>query len=227
MARWSRRWRSKRFVAERRAVVLLSGGADSATTLAVARRDGREAYCLTADYGQRQRWEIEGARALARAFSARRHLVLSLDSRLFAGSALVDRASSSPYVPARNVVLLALALAWAEVVDADELYIGTTPGGHPDTRPAFIETFERAANLGTRTGSAGGKRLRIRTPLAHLAKTDVIRLGLELGVDFALTRSCYFPSDADESCGRCDACRPRLEAFAELGLTDPVPYASA
>lgn len=213
-------------MAERRAVVLLSGGADSATTLALARRDGREAYCLTVDYGQRQRWEIDAAGALARAFSARRHLVLTLDAQLFGGSGLVDPTSSSPYVPARNLIFLALALAWAEVVDAGELYIGTTPGGHPDTRPAFLEAFERAANIGTRAGTERGMGVRIRAPLAHLVKADVIRLGLELGVDFALTRSCYFPTDAGEACGRCDACLPRLDAFAELGLTDPVTYAA-
>lgn len=210
-----------------RAVVLLSGGVDSATTLALARSEGREAYCLTVDYGQRQRWEIEGARALAQAFSARRHLVVPLDRQLFAGSSLVDPSSTSPYVPARNTVLLALALAWAEVVDAGEIYIGTTPGGHPDTRPAFIRAFERAANLGTQGGATSGNELRVRTPLAELSKAEVIRLGLELGVDFALTRSCYSPTGAGDSCGRCEACRPRLEAFAELGITDPVPYAAA
>ncbi|NLX07125.1 MAG: 7-cyano-7-deazaguanine synthase QueC [Phycisphaerae bacterium] len=221
------------------AVVLLSGGLDSAVTLAVAVREGFACEALTFVYGQRHGREVESARRVARQVGARHHRVVSLDPSLFAGSALtggpavpLDRpeermASEIPctYVPARNTVFLALALAYAEARGAFDIFIGANAvdySGYPDCRPAFIEAFERLANLGTRSGVTGEGRFRVRAPLMAKSKAQIVRMAVELGVDASITWSCYNPDDRGRPCGRCDSCRIRLRAFAEAGLTDPL-----
>ena len=228
---------------ERRAVVLLSGGVDSTTTLALARRDGFAVYALTFDYGQRHAPEVDAARRIARAFQVARHEVVALDLRRWGGSALTadlpvpkDRplhamAAGIPvtYVPARNTIFLAYALAWAEVLEASDIFIGVNAldySGYPDCRPEYVAAFQAMADLATRAGVEGRQRLRIHTPLLALSKTDIIRTGLALGVDYALTRSCYDPSPDGEACGRCDACQLRLRGFAEAGIPDPIAYAT-
>ncbi|MHC4427811.1 MAG: 7-cyano-7-deazaguanine synthase QueC [Planctomycetota bacterium] len=220
-----------------KAVVLLSGGVDSATTLAIARSEGNACHCLTVDYGQRHRRELASAQAVARALGAEEHRVVSIDLRAIGGSALTDdievpkdrpageMAASIPvtYVPARNTVFLALALGWAEVIDAAEIYIGVTAvdySGYPDCRPEFIEAFERVANVATRMG-VEGRRIHVRTPLVSLSKGEIVRRGSELGVDFSLTFSCYDPGPDERPCGRCDACLLRAEGFRAAGLPDP------
>lgn len=222
-----------------RAVVLLSGGVDSATALAIARSEGREAYALTVDYGQRHRREIDAARALAGSLGAKRHVVLEIDLRRFGGSALTgsdpvprDRSPDQigqgippTYVPARNTVLLAVALAWAEGLGATEIFIGANVrdySGYPDCRPEYLEAFEEAARLGTRVGSEGEAAIRIRAPLLEWSKAKIIRKGTDLGVDFALTWSCYDPSEEKRPCERCDACSIRARGFMEAGLSDPL-----
>ncbi len=222
------------------AIVLLSGGLDSATTLAIARTTGRPCHALSFRYGQRHQHELTLARRLATTLGAVRHLVVDIDLAQFGGSALTadievpkDRpveamADEIPvtYVPARNTVFLSYALAYAEVSGADEIYLGVNAvdySGYPDCRPAFIEAFERMANLATKAG-VEGQGLRIQAPLLHLTKADIIRRGLELGVDYGSTSTCYDPDDEGRACGRCDACTLRLRAFAELGLRDPAPY---
>ncbi len=207
------------------AVVLLSGGLDSATTAAVARSQGFDLYALTVAYGQRHRFELEAARRVAQSLGVRRHVVISLDLRAIGGSALTDRievpkdrqpaamAGEIPvtYVPARNTVLLALALGWAEVLGAADIFIGVNAvdySGYPDCRPEFIAAFARVAELGTKAGVEGRLKFALH----------------ELGVDFALTHSCYDPGPDGTSCGRCDACRLRLAGFAQAGLEDPLPY---
>lgn len=223
-----------------RAVVLLSGGMDSATTLAVARRDGHDCHALSFRYGQRHAVELDAARQVASALGAVAHQVLDIDLRAFGGSALTsdlsvpkDRALEGmsdavpvTYVPARNTVFLALALAWSEVLEARAIYIGANAvdySGYPDCRPEFLKAFEEVARRGTRAG-VEGHAVEIRAPLVHLSKAGIISLGRELGVDYALTRTCYDPSTDGAACGRCDACQLRLKGFAELGLTDPAPY---
>ena len=223
------------------AVVLLSGGLDSATCLHLVRAEGYRAHAISFRYGQRHRWELEAAQRLARALPVERHLILDLDLAAIGGSALTgdgpvpkdgkpgapgDSAIPVTYVPARNTVFLALALAWAEVLRVSDLFIGVNAvdySGYPDCRPAFIEAFERTANLATRSG-VEGRPFRIQTPLMRCSKGEIIRKGLALGVDFSLTRSCYDLDDGGLSCGRCDACRLRLAGFAEAGETDPAPY---
>ncbi len=226
-----------------RAVVLLSGGMDSATTLAVARRDGHDCYALSFRYGQRHAVELEAARHVAASLGALAHQVLDINLRAFGGSALTsdlsvpkDRALDAmsdavpvTYVPARNTVFLALALAWSEVLEARAIYIGANAidySGYPDCRPEFLEAFEEVARRGTRAGIEG-HGVEIRAPLVHLTKAGIIRLGRELGVDYSLTRTCYDPSPEGAACGHCDACLLRLKGFAELGLTDPAPYRQA
>lgn len=226
----------------RRAVVLLSGGLDSATALAEARAAGYETYALTVQYGQRHAVEIEAARKVARALGAARHVEQTIDLRAFGGSALTadidvprDRDESEmagpvpiTYVPARNTVLLALALAWAETLGAFDLFVGVNCvdySGYPDCRPEFLRAFEALANLATRAGVEGAGRFRVHAPLLTLTKDQIIRRGLELGVDFGLTHSCYDPTADGLACGRCDSCRLRLAAFTRLGLADPVRYA--
>ena len=219
-----------------RAVVLLSGGLDSATTLALARREVGACYALTFDYGQRHRLELDAARRVARALGAREHRVVALDVGWMGGSALTDPAIAVPdrassgipvtYVPARNTVFLATALGWAEVLGARAIYIGANAidySGYPDCRPAFIAAFQRLADLATRAG-VEGKRIEIRAPLIDWTKADIIRRGAELGVDYALTLSCYDPDAAGRACGVCDACRLRAEGFAAAGIADPTSY---
>ncbi|WP_437190878.1 7-cyano-7-deazaguanine synthase QueC [Planctomicrobium sp. SH527] len=228
-------------VSPRRAVVLVSGGLDSATALAYAREDGFECYALTFDYGQRHRCELEAARRISQSFGVKAQSVLSLDLRQFGGSALTseidvpkDRVEHAEdpvpitYVPARNTVFLSIALAWAEVLGAFDIYIGVNAvdySGYPDCRPEFIEQFERLANLATKAGVESDDQFRIHTPLIHLKKSEIISEGTRMGVDYGLTHSCYDPTPEGESCGRCDSCRLRVQGFTEAGLTDPVKYA--
>ncbi len=225
----------------KRGVILLSGGLDSATTAAVARAEGYELYALTVDYGQRHRHELAAARRVAEALGVRRHVVLAADLRPLGGSALTDaiavpkdRSAAQmrqgipvTYVPARNTILLALALGYAEVVGAADIFLGINAidySGYPDCRPEFVAAFQRLANLGTKAGVEGTASFRIHAPLVSLTKGEIIRRGVALGVDYALTHSCYDPDDAGRSCGRCDACRLRLQGFADAGLKDPLTY---
>jgi 7-cyano-7-deazaguanine synthase len=221
---------------ERRAIVLLSGGMDSATVLAIARADGCECHCLTADYGQRHRAEIAAAGRVAGALGAAGHRVVGLDLAAFGGSALTDRGIAVPeapspgipvtYVPARNTILLALALAWAEVLGARDIYFGANAvdySGYPDCRPAFIRAFEYLANLATRA-AVEGNTVSIEAPLIELSKADIIRRGTALGVDYAMTVSCYQPDGEGRACGRCDSCRLRRDGFAAAGISDPTRY---
>lgn len=222
-----------------RAVVLVSGGLDSATTLAVARRDGFDCYALSFDYGQRHRHELAAAERIARAAGVRQHIVLPLDLRAFGGSALTDdidvpkdRSDAAmavgipiTYVPARNTIFLAVALGWAEVLEAYDIYIGVNAvdySGYPDCRPEFIEQFERLANVATRAGVEGRGTFRVHAPLVRLTKGAIIRLGVSLGVDYALTHSCYDPDAAGRPCGRCDSCLIRRDGFAAAGIADPL-----
>ncbi|MEX2263250.1 MAG: 7-cyano-7-deazaguanine synthase QueC [Bryobacteraceae bacterium] len=221
-----------------KAVCLVSGGLDSATALAAAIRDGYECHALSFDYGQRHKVELEAARRVAASLGAVEHKVVSLDLRLFGGSALTGdvavpkRRSAAEmgvgipvtYVPARNTVFLSVALAWAEVLEAADLFIGVNAldySGYPDCRPEYIEAFEGMANLATRAGVEGGVRFRIHAPLIRLTKAEIIKLGSELGVDFSLTRSCYDPDETGQPCGTCDSCLLRRKGFEEAGLTDP------
>ena len=224
-----------------RAVCLLSGGLDSAVSLAAARREGYECFALSFDYGQRHRVELDAARRIAASLGAARHLVLDVNLRAFGGSALTDEikvptartaeemTAGIPitYVPARNTIFLSLALAWAEVLEAADIFIGVNAidySGYPDCRPEFIEAFERMANLATKAGVEGRTALRIQTPLIRLSKAEIVRLGSELGVDFSLTRSCYDPDAEGRACGACDSCLLRRKGFAEAGIADPTIY---
>jgi 7-cyano-7-deazaguanine synthase len=223
------------------AVVLLSGGLDSATTAAIARHDGFMLYALSVDYGQRHHFELEASRRVARAMDAVRHVILDVGLSQLGGSALTDAlevpkdrpadamAHGIPvtYVPARNTVLLSLALAYAETVGAGDIFVGVNAvdySGYPDCRPEYIEAFQRLANLGTKAGVEGHLKFVIHTPLIHWSKAQIIRRGVELGVDYSITHSCYDPDDEGISCGRCDACQLRRKGFAEAGLEDPVRY---
>lgn len=225
----------------KRAVCLLSGGLDSATSLAYARRDGFITYALSFDYGQRHKIELEAAGRVARALGAERHEVTRIDLRLFGGSALTselevpkgrdtsEMADGIPitYVPARNTIFLSFALAWAEVLGASDIYLGVNAvdySGYPDCRPEYIDAFRRMANLATKAGVEGEMDLRIHTPLIALSKAEIIKLGVSLGVDYALTHSCYDPDDKGRPCGRCDSCLLRLAGFNEAGLVDPLGY---
>lgn len=223
------------------AVVLLSGGLDSATTLAIAKSEGVAPYALSFRYGQRHAGEVAAAANVARHLGAVRHVVTEIDLRTFGGSALTadlpvptgrsdaEMAAGIPitYVPARNTIFLAFALGWAEVLGADRIYIGVNAvdySGYPDCRPEFIRAFETTANLATKASVEGGRRLEIRAPLIHLTKAEIIRRGLARGVDFSLTRTCYALDPEGRSCGVCDACQLRLRGFREAGLDDPAPY---
>jgi 7-cyano-7-deazaguanine synthase len=225
-----------------KAVVLLSGGLDSATTLAVAREEGYECFALSFDYGQRHARELESAKQVAASLGAARHLTLRLDLRAIGGSALTDdiavpmgrseaamsAAIPVTYVPARNTIFLAHALAWAEVLGAQDIFIGVNfldYSGYPDCRPEFIEAFERLSNLATKTGVEGQSRFRVHTPLIMLSKAQIVARAHELGVDLALTWSCYAPEPDGRACGLCDSCLLRKKGFAEARLTDPVPSA--
>jgi len=223
------------------AVVLLSGGLDSATTLAMARRQGFAVYALSFDYGQRHRIELDCARKLAFRLGATQHVVLPIDLRRFGGSALtsdlpvpkdrpLDEMSQGipiTYVPARNTIFLSFALAWAEVLPSSDIFIGVNAldySGYPDCRPEYIAAFQTMANLATKAGVECRRRLTISTPLIGCTKAEIIRQGLALGVDYALTTSCYDPAADGKACGRCDACLLRLKGFAEIGARDPLQY---
>ncbi|HEY9147801.1 MAG TPA: 7-cyano-7-deazaguanine synthase QueC [Gammaproteobacteria bacterium] len=220
----------------KRAVVLVSGGLDSATTLALAREQGFECYALSFDYGQRHRCELAASDAVADSLGAAEHRTFTLDLRQFGGSALTDDAIDVPdsggegipvtYVPARNTVFLSLALAWAEVLQAYDIFIGVNAvdySGYPDCRPEFIRAFEQTANLATKAG-VEGEGFTIHAPLIDLSKAEIIRTGTRLGVDYGLTVSCYNPDELGLACGRCDSCRLRAEGFAQAGLPDPTHY---
>jgi 7-cyano-7-deazaguanine synthase len=220
---------------------LLSGGLDSATVLAIARSEGFEPYALSFSYGQRHVWEVEAAKRVAASVGAVEHRIASIDLRVFGGSALtadIDvpkgrdtdaMAQGIPitYVPARNTIFLAFALAWAEVLGSSDVFIGVNAldySGYPDCRPEFIEAFERMANLATKAGVEGRQRLRIHTPLIALSKAQIIARGIELGVDYGLTSSCYDPSPKGVPCGECDSCLLREKGFRENGIEDPLRY---
>lgn len=225
-----------------KAVCLLSGGIDSSTCLGVARREGFECYALSFDYGQRHRIELQAAARVAEFFGAREHRIIPVDLRAFGSSALTADDLAVPkhrsaaemtqgipvtYVPARNTIFLAFALAWAEVLECSDIFIGVNAidySGYPDCRPEFIEAFERLANLATKSG-VEGSRMRIHTPLIKLSKAEIVRLGASAGLDFALTHSCYDPDQGGRPCGQCDSCLLRLKGFQEAGLRDPLRYA--
>lgn len=226
---------------ERRAVVLLSGGLDSATALAMAKSQGVAPYALSFRYGQRHEVELEAAKRVAASLGAIRHETAQIDLRMFGNSALTadiavpkDRSASDishgipvTYVPARNTIFLSFALAWAEVLGASDVFIGVNAldySGYPDCRSEYIEAYERMANLATKAGVEGHQQLRIRTPLISMTKAEIIRTGLSLGVDYGLTLSCYDPSPRGEACGHCDSCQLRLKGFREAGAEDPARY---
>ena len=229
----------------KKAVLLLSGGLDSTTLLALVSSQGYRVHALSFRYGQRHSAEISAARKIAGRYGVVQHVVTDIDLRAFGGSALtaeidvpkdrsVDKSGGIPvtYVPARNTIFLSFALAWAEVLGASDIFIGVNAldySGYPDCRPEFIQAFERMARLATRAGVETGaheRPLSIRTPLINMSKREIIELGLRLGVDYSLTTSCYDPSESGEACGHCDACQLRLRGFEEAGATDPVRYAS-
>ncbi|MGI9089362.1 MAG: 7-cyano-7-deazaguanine synthase QueC [Chthoniobacterales bacterium] len=224
------------------AVVLLSGGLDSAVTLAAARADGFEAYALSFDYGQRHRVELESARRVANSLGARAHQVAQIDLRIFGGSALTsdlavphgrsaDEMSHGipiTYVPARNTIFLSYALAWAEVLGCANIFLGVNAvdySGYPDCRPEFLQAFEALAAVATKAGVEGG-RFQIHAPLLRLSKTEIVRKGMELGVDFSLTHSCYDPTASGAACDVCDSCQLRRQGFANAGISDPIRYAT-
>lgn len=224
---------------KKKAVVLLSGGVDSTTVLAIARKDGFDACAMSFRYGQRHKVEIERARDIAARMGVQKHIVIEIDLRVFGGSALTsdievpkDRPVTGmshgipvTYVPARNTIFLSYALAWAEVLGASDIFIGVNAldySGYPDCRPEYIEAYERMANLATKAGVEGSQMLKIHTPLIKMTKAEIIKTGLDLGVDYALTSSCYDPGPNGEPCGRCDSCILRNKGFAELGQEDPL-----
>jgi len=229
-------------VADKRAVILLSGGLDSATTLAIARSESFECYALTFQYGQRHKREIEAAKKIASSSATAEHRIIDIDLAQFGGSALTDSAIEIPkdradlgnhnqipptYVPARNTIFLSYALAWAEVLRAFDIFIGvntTDYSGYPDCRGEFIAAFEKTANLATAAAVEHKGRYHIHTPIINMTKAKIILTGTELGVDFSLTHSCYDPDQQGRSCGRCDSCKFRLKGFAEACLNDPVEY---
>lgn len=222
-----------------KAVVLLSGGLDSTTALAIARSKGYEAYALSFRYGQRHRVELESAGRVAKALGAIEHVIADIDLRLFGGSALTDELDVPKgrshqemgdgipvtYVPARNTIFLSFALAWAEVLEGSDIFIGVNAldySGYPDCRPEYIAAYEQMANLATKAGVEGTLKLKIHTPLISLTKAEIIQKGAALGVDYAMTSSCYDPSHGGKPCGQCDSCQLRAKGFAEAGLVDPL-----
>jgi 7-cyano-7-deazaguanine synthase len=228
----------------RRAVVLLSGGVDSTTTLAIARHEGYAPYALSFRYGQRHEVELAAAARVASALGVEEHLVVGIDLTVFGGSALTEEISVPKhgstaelgdgipvtYVPARNTVFLSVALAWCEVLDAEDIFIGVNAvdySGYPDCRPEYVEAFEAMANLATKAAVEGRQKLRIHAPLMHLTKPEIIACGLSLEVDYGLTHSCYDPDEDGRSCGRCDSCLLRLEGFRRAGAADPIAYQDA
>ena len=229
-------------MADTKAVILLSGGLDSSTTLAIARYEGFECYALTFRYGQRHKQEIEAAKKIADSAATAEHRIIDIDLAQFGGSALTDSEIEVPkdradlyshaqipqtYVPARNTIFLSYALAWAEVLGAFDIFIGvntTDYSGYPDCRSEFIAAFEQTANLATAGAVEDRDRYRIHTPIIDMTKAEIIQTGKKLGVDFSLTHSCYDPDQQGKSCGRCDSCRLRLKGFAEAGINDPIEY---
>ena len=220
----------------KKAVVLLSGGLDSVTTLAISRAAGFDCYAISFDYGQRHRCELAAAANLAKLYGAVEHKVVSLDLGSIGGSALTDQNIEVPdhatpgipvtYVPARNTIFLSIALGWAEVLGAQDIFIGVNAvdySGYPDCRPEFIAAFEKLASLATKAGAEGGQ-MTIHTPLIHLSKAEIIRQGTALGIDYAQTISCYNPDEQGRGCGKCDSCRLRAEGFSQAGLPDPTKY---
>jgi 7-cyano-7-deazaguanine synthase len=230
-------------LADKKAVVLLSGGIDSATTLAIARSEGFQCYALTFRYGQRHQREIEAAKKIAHSLAVAEHHIIDIDLARFGGSALTDLTIEVPkdrgdlgnsaqipptYVPARNTIFLSYALAWAEVLGAFDIFIGvntTDYSGYPDCRAEFIAAFEKTANLATAAAIQGRGQYRINTPIIDMTKAQIILAGTELGVEYSLTHSCYDPDEKGRGCGRCDSCRLRLKGFAEAGLKDLIDYA--
>jgi 7-cyano-7-deazaguanine synthase len=223
-------------MSQKKAVVLVSGGLDSTTALAIARSEGYDCYTMSFDYGQRHRVELLAAERTAKSMGAILHKVINLDLRTIGGSALTDESIAVPehetagipitYVPARNTVFLSIALGWAEVLGAEDIFIGVNAvdfSGYPDCRPEYIAAFEKMANLATRAGAEGGQ-LKIRTPLIDLTKADIVKVGLGLGVDYSLTVSCYQANDNGEACGKCDSCRLRKMGFEQAGIADPTLY---
>ena len=223
------------------AVVLLSGGLDSATTLAIAQQDGFAVFAITFRYGQRHAVEIDAARRVAHQAGVVQHIIVDFDLRIIGGSALTaeidvpkgrllaEMASEIPvtYVPARNTIFLSFALAWAEVLGATDIFLGVNAldySGYPDCRPEYIAAYEKMASLATKAGVEGRQRLKIHTPLIQMSKAQIIRLGLQFGVDYGLTSTCYDPTSDGTACGRCDACQIRLKGFAEALASDPIPY---
>jgi 7-cyano-7-deazaguanine synthase len=228
-------------VTEKKAVVLLSGGLDSTTVLAIAGTQGYSTYALSFDYGQNHKVELEAASRVAKQLGAKQHVIAQVDLRSFGGSALTtdqpvpkNRTNEAighgipvTYVPARNTVFLSLALAWAETLGATDIFIGVNAldySGYPDCRPEFIEAFETMANLGTKIGTEGGDRIKIHTPLIAMSKKQIVETGLQLGLDYGMTITCYDPSADGEACGECDACHLRLKGFSEAGISDPAKY---
>ncbi len=225
-----------------KAIILSSGGIDSSTAMAIAKSKGKEIYSLSFRYGQRHSIELEAAKKIARALGAKAHKIIDIDLRQFGGSALTDDIAVPKhdtvdeidkhripitYVPARNTIFLSYAMAWAEVLKATSIYIGVTAvdySGYPDCRPGFIAAFEKMANLATRTGITKEAILKIKTPLIHLSKSDIIKTGDKLGVDYGLTISCYDPDAAGHSCGGCESCLHRIKGFKEAGIKDPTHY---
>jgi 7-cyano-7-deazaguanine synthase len=231
-------------LATKRAVVLLSGGLDSATVLAIARSHGFEACALSFSYGQRHSWELQAARRVAEAGGAAQHRIATIDLRAFGGSALTDdievpkgrdaeemsHGVPITYVPARNTIFLSFALAWAEVLGSSDIFIGVNAldySGYPDCRPDFIRAYEKMANLATRAGAEGHQHLIVHAPLMKMTKAEIIREGLKLGVDYSLTSSCYDPAPDGTPCGQCDSCFLRRKGFAENGMADPLKYPDA
>ena len=226
---------------KQRAVVLLSGGLDSATALAIARAEGYSAYAISFRYGQRHAIELESAGRVAAAIGVEKHLIVDVDLRAIGGSALTDNIKVPrgrtaevmsigipvTYVPARNTIFLSFALGWTEALGAEDIFIGVNAldySGYPDCRPEYIAAFERMANLGTKAGVEGKMRLKIHIPLIAMTKAEIIRTGLKLGVDYSLTHSCYDPTAEGLACGNCDSCSLRLKGFEEAGVPDPVKY---
>ena len=225
----------------KKAIVLSSGGVDSMTAMAIAKSEGYDIYSLSFRYGQRHSLELEAAKKIAILIGAKKHLIINIDLRVFGGSALTDdievpknRAESEmqkdipiTYVPARNTIFLSYALAWAEVLGVSDIFIGVNAidySGYPDCRPEYIAAFENMAKLATKAGVEGKTMIRIRTPLIHMSKADIIRRGIELGVDYSITHSCYDPSPAGKACGHCDSCLLRKKGFREAGIPDPTMY---
>lgn len=231
---------SKRKMSNKRAIVLLSGGIDSTTCCAIAKENGYELYAMSFSYGQRHSVELEAAKRVANFFNVNEHSIVNIDLRAFGGSALTSENIEVPknrditikteipvtYVPARNIIFLSFAVGWAEVIDCRDIFIGVNAidySGYPDCRPAFIEAFEKMANLGTKSG-VEGKKIKIHTPLISLTKAQIISLGKKYGIDYSITHSCYDPSPEGKACGVCDSCMLRKKGFVEAGIEDPTLY---